>query len=245
MIKQKAVWWVTVCACACPGLAGRSESIPAAGLYQIVSGTYIACCGIAGEIRSDLPSQSQSFVRLTFSAQNDLPTLTFLDSQMKTIFSVTPCPPGDPISFSFGYGLVLSDRIVFHVDPGPPPYSEYWNYTVSNSLHCLRIDGVLGISPGACSDVPNQFTHSNIVAVLVPEPKLAITDISKEGPLLLIQGQAGQTNVIEASSDLRAWIPLSTNVMPNTTCPACPFISFRDNSATNVPTRFYRTLILP
>jgi hypothetical protein len=180
---------------------------------------------------------------LTFSPQNDLPTLTFLDNQIRAVFSVVPCPPSDSINFSFDYGLVLSDRILFHVDPGPPPYFKYWNYTASNSVDGLRIDGVLGIDPGSCADVPNQFSHSNLVAVLVQEPQLAITEFSNEGPLLFIQGQAGRTNVIEASSDLRAWTPISTNVMPNTVCPICPYISVRDSSSTNLSSRFYRVFI--
>jgi hypothetical protein len=217
-----------------------AQTQPAPGLYQIVSGTYTTCCGIAGASKVSLPNQDQAFFRLSIDPQNNVPQMTFLD-QVQTIFTVSVCAPNDPIEFSFGYGLVLSDSIVFHVDPGPPPEHLYWNYTVSNSAGGLRIDGMVGIDSGACSDVPNQFSHSNVVAFLVPQPRITITEFSSDGPLLMIQGQTGRTNVLEASTDFMSWTPLRTNVMPNTDCPICPFITFRDNAATNLTRRFYRS----
>src|SRR5437867_9912246 len=87
---------------------------PANGLYQIISGTYIECCGIGGDFRSSLPNESQGFVRLTVDPQSDLATMTFLGEDSQTIFSVVPCPPGDPINFSFDYGFIFSNSIVFH-----------------------------------------------------------------------------------------------------------------------------------
>ena len=168
--------------------------------------------------------------------------MTFLDEQLKTNFSVTLCPPNEPINFDFGYGFVLSVCIFFHVDPGP--LGLFWNYTVSNSANGLRIDGIVGISPGSCADVPNQFSHSNVVAVLIPQPKLTVTDFTDNIPSIMIQGQTGQTNVLEASSDFLTWVPLSTNVMPNTDCPICPFILLRDTAATNLANRYYRSFEL-
>jgi len=218
-----------------------AQAQPAPGLYQIVSGTYTTCCGIAGVSKFSLPNKDQAFFRLSVDPQSNLPRMTFLDQQMQTIFSVAVCAPNVPIDFSLGYGLVLSDSIVFHVDPGPPPEHLFWNYSVSNSAGGLRIDGMVGIDPGACSDVPNQFSHSNVVAILVPQPNLTLTEFSSDGPLLMIQGQTGRTNVLEASTDSMSCTPLSTNVMPNTDCPICPFITFRDNAATNLTRRFYRS----
>ena len=165
---------------------------------------------------------------------------------MQTVFSVVPCPPGDAINFSFDYGFVLSNSIVFHVDPGPPPYQTYWNYTVSNSTDSLRIDGTLGTAQQNCVDVPTQFSHSNVVAVLLPGPRLGITEFSsRDGALLFIQGHAHWTNVIEASTDLVTWTPISTNLMPNTLCPICPYILYRDAASTNLARRFYRCFEIP
>ena len=245
MFKSKIIWlamtWAFVGSVRLAGAEGRAAS----GVYQIISGAYSECCGIAGDFLSSLPNASQSFVRLTVDPQSELATMTFLGKDVQTVFSVVPCPPGDPINFSFDYGFTLSNSIVFHVDPGPAPYFEYWNYTVSNSAYALRIDGVVGIDPRFCVDVPNRFSHSNVVAVLVPGPRLRITEFSKDGALLFIQGQAGWTNVIEASMDLVHWTPISTNFMPYTLCPVCPYLLYRDTASTNLPRGFYRCFEIP
>jgi hypothetical protein len=196
-----------------PWLAPAANAGLSSGLYQIVSGDYSSCCGIAGSVRSSLPTSDQSFLRLTIDPQSNVARIAVLDVTMKTVFSVAVCPPGDAINFDFGYGFALSNSIVFHVDPGPPPQNLYWNYTVSNSTAGLRVDGSVGVSPGLCADVPNLFTHSNVIAVLVPQPKLEVTDFAKEGPLVVVQGEAGRTNVLETSTDLLDWLPVSTNVM--------------------------------
>ena len=111
-------------------LASAQSSVTS-GLYEIVSGTYTECCGFAGEMRSPVPNESQSFVRLSVDTQTDLATMTFLGRDLQTVFSIVPCPIGDPIQFLFGYGFIYSNSIIFHVDPGPPPYGVYWAYSVS------------------------------------------------------------------------------------------------------------------
>ena len=171
--------------------------------------------------------------------------MAFLGADGQTVFSIVPCLPGDPIKFRFDYGFFLSDSIVFHVDPGPPPYGLYWNYWVTNSTDTLRINGTLGTAQQSCADVPTQFSHSNVVAVLVPGPTLRITEFSKDGPLLFIQGSAGWTNVTEASTDLIIWTAISTNLMPNTKCAVCPYVEFRDAASTNLARRFYRSFEIP
>ena len=220
--------------------SARAQDPPASGTYQIVSGTYIACCGFAGDIRSSLPNDNQSFVRLSVDAQSHIGSMAFLGKDLRTVFSIIPCPPDDTIKFSFDYGFIISDSLVFHVDPGPPPYHKYWNYTASNSAEGLRINGVLGVDSQFCADVPTRFSHSNVVAVLLPAPRIRITEFSKEGALLFIQGQAGRTNVLEASTDLATWTAISTNLMPFTLCPECPYILFRDPGSLNLDRRFYR-----
>src|SRR5262249_41001150 len=143
--------------------SAHAQSEAASGLYQIVSGTYDVCCGFGGDIISALPNDSQRFIRMTVDPQTHLSTMTFFSGDGQTAFSIVPCPPGDPIEFSFDFGFVSSNSIVFQVDPGPPPYSVAWNYAVSNLTDRLRIDGTLGMLQVLCADVPNRFSHSNVV----------------------------------------------------------------------------------
>src|SRR6266436_9370464 len=112
--KSRIVWlvmtWVLVGAVRS---AGASSGITS-GLYQMISGTYTECCGFAGGIDRLLPYGRQSFVRLTIEPQSNLATMTFLGLDMQTVFSIAPCPSGDPIPFSFNYGFTSSNTIFFH-----------------------------------------------------------------------------------------------------------------------------------
>ena len=245
MFRRKIIWfaamWVFIGSLALSNAQGAATS----GVYQITSGTYVACCGIGGSLVSSLPNASQTFIRLSVDPLNGLASMTFLGKDMRTVFSVPACPPGEPVGFSFDHGFIFSNTIAFHVDPGPPPNSAYWNYTVTNSADSLRLDGLLGMATSPCADVPNRFSHSNVVAVLVTGSRLTITAFSTNGALLMVQGQAGWTNVIQASMDLINWTPLTTNVMPNTFCPICPYFLYRDLATTNLARRFYRGLEAP
>jgi len=245
MPKSKITWLAFASAFVVSIHPVGAQGEAASGLYQIVSGTYTECCGFGGEITSSLPNKNQSFVRLEIDQQTDFATMTFLSADGQTVFGVMPCPPGDAINFRFDFGFVFADNIEFHVDPGPPPYNVSWFYSVTNLTDRLRIDGTLGMAQVNCADVPNHFTHSNVVAVLVQAPTLKVTEFTKEGALLFIQGNAGWTNVVEASTGLGSWSPISTNVMPNTLCPVCPYIVVRDAASTNLASRFYRCFEIP
>jgi len=63
--------------------------------------------------------------------------------------------------------------------------------------------------------------------------------------MLMVQGQATRTNIVEASQDLVRWTPISTNVMPSTVCPTCPFVYVQDTAVPKPDRRFYRVLELP
>jgi hypothetical protein len=210
-------------------------------LYRIVSGKYRECCGLIGSgVVYSLPNSDQSFIKLTVDAQSGIATMDFLGADQQTVFTRTPCP-GAAIDFSFPFGFLVGNSFFFHVDPGPPPYQKYWNYSASNSAEGLRIDGVLGITQTGCADTPTQFSHSNLLAVLVRPPKLSVLGFFPDrGTRLFVQGTAGETNVIEASADLRNWTPISTNVMDYSTCPICPYVIFEDADSTNLTHRFYR-----
>jgi hypothetical protein len=215
---------------------------PVSGIYHIRSGTYTECCGFAGiPTVYSLPNQNQTFVKVLIDPQGTTATMTFLAEDQRTVFTTVPCLPDGAIDFSFPYGFVSGNSIAFHVDPGPPPYSKYWNYTASNSVSGLCIDGTVGTLQAGCADTPTQFSHSNVVAVLVPAPRLTLLGFSGDhGAQLFIQGNAGETNVIETSADLSNWIPISTNVMDYSLCPICPYFIFEDAESTNLTHRFYR-----
>ena len=227
---------------ALPLVSTFAQSPPESGLYQIQSGTYSECCGFSGtETVYPLPNESQSYVKLMRDAQSGTTTMAFLGADQRTVFTTVPCAPNGTIDFSFPYGFGLGNTIVFHVDPGPPPYAKYWNYTASNSFSGLRIDGGIGTLQAGCADTPTRFTHSSIVAVLIPPPELSMLGFSSDrGARLFIQGNSGETNVIEASVDLMNWIPVNTNVMDYSLCPICPYFIFEDSDSTNVEHRFYR-----
>jgi hypothetical protein len=224
----------------------RAQSGWVSGLYQIVSGQYTECCGFAGNDSGYLlPHEAQTYVNFKLDEAGVTARLTFLAQDAKSVFSVVPCPPPDLIEFNFGFGNVFPDRVEFHVDPGPPPHPRYWDYIVTNETDRLYINGSLRLLQPGCSDTPNQFGHTNVVAVRVAPPRISLTEFSKEGALLMVQGLAGWTDVLEGSSDLVAWTPISTNVMPATLCPVCPYILVRDPESTNLVHRFYRSLETP
>ncbi len=160
-----------------------AQSWAASGLYQILSGSYSECCGIGGDFRSALPSTSQTFVRLTEDPQSHVATMTFLGEDARTVFGIVPCPRADSINFTF-FGFVAPDgTMIFHVDPFPPPDEYYYFYTVTNSANNLRIDGTLVAHRSVCVDVPDHFTHSNVVAVLVSPP--VVDRIERDGNSIL------------------------------------------------------------
>jgi hypothetical protein len=248
MLKNRIVWSGFILAFALSHRSACAQSASANGLYEIISGRYSECCGIAGnDFGYDLPDESQKYARFTVDAQRHVTALTFLAGDARTVFSTIPCPPSGAIEFSFEHGLVFPDRTIFHVDPGPPPYQMYWNYTVSNSPNRLRIDGQLGTARAACLDVPTRFGHSDVVAVLLPGPRLQILNGPKKeaGTRMMVQGRSGWTDVIEASTDLVAWTPVSTNFMDFSLCPICPFAIFEDAASTNLARRFYRAVEYP
>jgi len=238
MVLMKRVWLAIMAAFVLSIGTADAQSGPASGLYKITSGTYIECCGIGGDFRSSLPNDSQGFVRLTVDSQTRVATMTFLGQDQQSVFSVVPCPLGGPISFSFNGGLVFSNYILFHVDPGPPPYQEFWNYTVSNSANSLRIDGLLGRRQGFCVDVPSRFIHSNVVAAaLIPTATVRVSEME-------VCWNSAQNTTYQVQYrtvlDTNGWVNLGSPVPGNgsTNC-------ITDKVLLGQPRRFYRVVSLP
>lgn len=215
----------------------RSQTLPASGVYMITSGRYEVCCGIAGGFQFPLPDAEQSFVRLSVDPQRNTASLSFLAEDMETIYTIIPCPPSGPIPFAFDNGLVFSNRIEFHGDAGPPPYQTSWNYTVSNAADGLRIQGTLGTIPGGCADVPTQFTHTNVVAALVPTVAIRTSEVE-----ICWNSILNRTHQLQYRSALgtNGWTNLG-EPLPGDGSTLC----VTDKVPAGEPRRFYRVLTLP
>jgi hypothetical protein len=226
-------------------LSAHAQTRATSAVYEISSGEYVECCGIAGEKRVLLPNSAQRFVKLTTNAQSQIVSMSILGDDMQTVFSITPlCPPSQgPVPFSFDGGFVFQDRIIFHVDPGLN--GLYWNYTVSNSPARLTINGLVGLALADCADVPDKFTHTNVVATLVAQPSVEFRAYTQDGPALVVHGRAGWQTVVEASSDLQTWVEIARDIMPASVCPTCPELEVHDTGAGGIKARFYRSYQRP
>src|SRR5260370_30643057 len=155
------------------------------GLYQIVSGRYTACCGIAGPFIYPLPDSSQAFVQLIIDPQSNLAQMTFLGQDAHTVFRVPTIGHGSEFNFSFSNGIVFPDRIEFRgpfLPPGPDQPS--FSYTLSNSAGALLIiSGTVTLPCLGCADVPTQFEHTNVAARLLP-PAPVIEGLERDASLL-------------------------------------------------------------
>lgn len=175
-MRTKCFFWAgfAVLSATMTGLT-QGQSVAVDGTYKIVSGTFTECCGIAGPRQSSLPDQRQSFIRLRLYDDQRLASMAFLGADGSTVLTEMTCG-ADPLKFSFDFGLVNSNNIFFHVDPGPN--GLYWIYSVSNSADVLHIDGQTAFAFSACADIPNRFNHSNVVAVLQPVASIEIGSVN-------------------------------------------------------------------
>ena len=241
VVLSMAVFWLG---------SARADEVPASGLYQIISGTYSECCGIAGRIIDSLPAASQNYVQLTVGSQENRAQMAFLGEDLHTVFSTGPGGAVGGFTFLFGTGTIFPDHIQFQPEIQIPEDHRSWSYTLSNSAGGLLINGVAIAPILGSADIPEEFEHTNTVAVLLSDlskPTIGRPRFAANGAIqfTVIDGRGGQTNVIEASDDLVTWTPISTNIFPATTCPICPFIDFQDPASTNLVRRFYRSFSLP
>ena len=240
MLKRKIAELAIFAVMALPWASSWAQEAPASGLYRIDSGDYGAWYELFGPPYIKLPNASQSYIELVADAQRNLVQMAILSNDLHTVSAA----PG--FMFFFTNGVVFSDHIQF-TSENPSPDEPSWGYTISNFAGGLRMDGAVE-GPSGPQYVPTLFEHENVVAVLVaavPEPKLSISRASADGAIRLtvMDGLWGQTNVIEASTDLITWTAISTNIFPSTVCPACPYIEFQEPA--NRARRFYRSFSLP
>jgi len=248
--KYGIIWFAVFSALVLSIRPSRAQGAPTSGLYEVISGRFVECCGFGGSFNVPLPNSSQGYVELTVDLQRNLAQMTFLGQDMRTVLR-TVYEPGSGFTFAFRDGAVFPDHIQFgETLPPPLPDQPYFGYTVSNSMDVLRINGRVFTQCAGCADIPTEFEHTNVLAVLISpavKPRLSLPTLTNDRVFgfIISDGRWGQTNVIEASTDSITWKSISTNVFPPTVCPHCPLIEFRDSASTNLAHRFYRSLSLP
>jgi len=225
-----------------PVKSSFAQTLPIGGLYQIISGHYAEYFEVfgGGPPKLPLPTQTQSYVELAIDDQSQIARMTILGSDMQSVFS-----SGD-FGLSLTNGAIFPDYIQFDNRSGNPEMTFSDQYTISNSMGKLRIDGAT-VGSGSAA-VPFLWEYSNVVATLVApssQPLLSPPRVTTDGVVQfrVFNGRAGETNVLEASTDLMTWIPVSTNVFPATVCATCPFIVLTESP--NLTRRFYRSVRLP
>src|SRR5258708_17983714 len=217
-----------------PALGG-----PTNGLYQIVSGRYTACCGIAGPFIYPLPYISQKFIQLTIDPQSHLAQMTILGQDARTVFRIPPIGFSSGFAFSLGNGIVFPDRIEFR-GPFLPPGSDRpsFSYTLSNSAGALGISGTLTLPCLGCADIPTQFEHTNVAALLLP-PAPVIEGLERDASLLRFHftGAPPYDYYIEFTDSL----PASNSLcLTNFRAKLQTIEAVVTDPLTNGPARFYR-----
>ena len=93
--------------------------------------------------------------------------------------------------------------------------------------------------------IPQTNDPGRFVSIVpeAPSPLVRLGGISANSTELWIEGRAGWTVVVEASANLVEWTPVSTNTMPFTLCPSCPFVIVNDPG--RYSHRFYRAYERP
>ena len=236
MMKRKIVGLIIIPAMVLSLASSMAQEWPVSGLYQIISGDYTVCAELCGPNFS-LPDANQSYVELAVDPQSNTVQLAILGADRHTAFGNFG---SNGCTFFLTNGVVLPDHVQFAGQD--PLLGGSWTYTVSNSAGGLRIDG-------GFANHPIYFGHANVVAVLVaavPIPTISLPRASGSGAIefTVFNGRPGQTNVIEASTDLVRWTAISTNVFPSTDS-ICPFIDFQDPASNNLARRYYRAFSLP
>ncbi len=212
---------------------------PTSGLYQIVSGRYTACCGIAGPFIYPLPDSSQAFVQLTIDPQSNLAQMTILGQDARTVFHIPPIGFGSGFAFSLSNGIVFPDHIQFGAPFLPPgPDQPAFSYRLSNSADALRISGTLTLPCPGCADIPTEFEHTNVVAALLP-PAPVIEGLERGAALLRFRftGVPAYDYFVEFTDSLPAsnWLSLTNFRAKLQTIEAMV-----TDPLTNGPARFYR-----
>jgi hypothetical protein len=104
-------------------------------------------------------------------------------------------------------------------------------------LDTTSYPGALGVASYATR---TYFPLTTTGGVPQPPSLAAIPASNGNGFQFLVQAGSGQTIRLDASSDLRQWIPISTNSVP-----AAGQFQFTDSQSSSINRRYYRAVLLP
>ena len=205
----------------------HAQSGPATNFFQITSGRYTECCGIAGPLTHNLPDANQAFVILAIDPAQLSARMTILRDDMQTVFQ------------TLDNGRVQADRIEFGA-PGPSPEPggpRLFHYIVTNTAAGLRFNGAL-VEPQMGADIPNAFTHTNIVAIpLSPASTIRVSEVEVCWPSILNQDyQLQYRSALTSNTWINLGIPVTGN--GSNDCVA-------DKVPPGEPRRFYRVVNSP
>ncbi|SRR6266542_511665 len=238
MLNNRATRLATISALILSVQSACAESSPTSGLYQIVSGRYIACCGIAGPFIEPLPDASDAFIELTVNLQNNLAQMKFLGQDMHTVFRIPPESCRSEFTYMFTNGVIFPDHIQFG-DPllSPLPGQPSFSFVISNSMDAVSINGtVIAPCPGS-ADLPEEFQHTNVVAVLMPTATIRVSEAE-----VCWNTASNRTYQVQYRSTLTAnpWVDLGSPVAGNGLIQCVP-----DKVPLGQPQRYYRVVTLP
>lgn len=215
-----------------------AQVVPASGLYQIVSGRYILCCGIAGPFIEPLPDARDAFIELKVDVQNNAAQMRFLGQDMETVLLSPPQPCSSQFPYVFTNGIMFPDHLRFRKPRDPlAPLEPYYNFGITNSGGTLRIGGTLVTDCPGSADIPLEFEHENVVAVLMPVATIRVSEVE-----VCWNSASNRTYQVQYRSTLttNAWADLGPPVAGSgsTNC-------ITDNVVLGQPQRYYRVLTLP
>lgn len=164
--------------------------------------------------------------------------MKLLGEDMQTVLSI----PAEACRREFAYvltnGFVFPDHVEFRgplLSAGGDPFS--FSFVVSNAMDTLSINGtVIAPCPGS-ADLPEEFQHTNVLAVLMPSASLRVSEVEVCWPTAsnrIYQVQYRPTAKTEA------WVNLGSPITGNgSTC------CITDRVAPGQPQGYYRVLLQP
>lgn len=238
MFKNRGIWLATIPAVVLAIQSVYAQGVPTSGMYQIVSGRYIACCGFGGPFIERLPDASNAFIELTVDLQNNRAQMKLLGQDMQTVLRIPPDASRSQFTYVFTNGIVFSDHIEFGKPFLPPvPDQASFGFVVSNAVDTISLNGTVTVACPGCADMPVEFQHTNVVAVLMPAATMRVSEVE-----VCWNTASNRTYQVQYRSTLttNAWTDLSPPVDGNGLINC-----ITDKVPLGRPQRFYRVLTLP